>query len=66
MADLPGPVIMPQVWDRLVARGLVDVSDLRVRLTDQGLLLADGVLAELAPDHSITMNKDQLTMNSEP
>jgi oxygen-independent coproporphyrinogen-3 oxidase len=41
---------LPQVWDSLQQQGLADISDSNVTLTGKGLLLADSVLARLAPE----------------
>lgn len=53
----------PGEWRRLEREGLVVRDPGRVRLSQRGLLLADGVLARLAPDPSF--HNEQLSMNNE-
>ena len=49
--DCPPLDYLPRVWDGLKGRGLIDISGSNIKLTAKGLLLADSVLAELAPEN---------------
>ncbi|HTY08849.1 MAG TPA: coproporphyrinogen III oxidase family protein, partial [Candidatus Edwardsbacteria bacterium] len=49
----------PAVWDRLRRQGMVETRPGSVSLTQRGLLLADRVLAELAPEYDQRCDSEQ-------